>query len=211
MKFKQRRTASNILTLLSAYLIALGCGQPTKTPSQETPPATSSTVAASPQKTADDGDTVRLSPDAFPGLPISVHTELKRRGCTIPQIYFPKDPSNVVKGHFTTNSQMDIAALCSRKAVSSILLFRNSSTSNISELAPAPDSQYLQDVGQGQIGFSRYLAPADSKYIQQHAEIDGGPKPPPIDHEGINDIFVEKGSTVWYWYNGKWEQLAGAD
>ncbi|PYR66590.1 MAG: hypothetical protein DMG20_12690 [Acidobacteria bacterium] len=39
----------------------------------------------------------------------------------------------------------------------------------------------------------------------------GGPKPPPIDHLGINDVFIEKASVVWYFYQGKWLQLQGAD
>ncbi len=25
-----------------------------------------------------------------------------------------------------------------------------------------------------------------------------------IDHDGINDAFVEKASTIKYWYDGKW-------
>jgi hypothetical protein len=38
-----------------------------------------------------------------------------------------------------------------------------------------------------------------------------GPKPPPIDHLGIDDAFLEKASVVHYYYQGKWLQLTGAD
>jgi hypothetical protein len=39
----------------------------------------------------------------------------------------------------------------------------------------------------------------------------GGLKPARIDHQGINDYFVDKGSTVHYFYRGKWLQLIGSD
>jgi hypothetical protein len=29
--------------------------------------------------------------------------------------------------------------------------------------------------------------------------------------DGINNIFVEKGSLVWYWDGGRWLKLTGAD
>jgi hypothetical protein len=51
----------------------------------------------------------------------------------------------------------------------------------------------------------------DARFISQHHKRYGGPEPPPLDHEGINDAFVEKASGVWYWYRGKWLRLSGAD
>jgi hypothetical protein len=94
--------------------------------------------------------------------------------------------------------------------VSSLLVFRNSSTADIQELASAPDLNYLQgDVET--IAYSRALGVADSHYILSHYEAYGSLKPPPLDHEGINDCFVEKGSTVWYWFDGQWLPLTGAD
>lgn len=35
--------------------------------------------------------------------------------------------------------------------------------------------------------------------------------PPPPDHDGIKDIFVEKASVVLYWHGGRWVKLQGAD
>jgi hypothetical protein len=32
-----------------------------------------------------------------------------------------------------------------------------------------------------------------------------------IDHNGIDDAFLEKASITWYWYKGRWMQLQGAD
>ena len=80
------------------------------------------------------------------------------------------------------------------------------------ELARQPDRNYLQNVGPGGvIGFSRALGVADPKFIREHHEWYGGPEPPPLDHDGINDMFVGKASVVWYRHAGRWLQLTGAD
>jgi hypothetical protein len=155
------------------------------------------------------GDIVRLAPDALANLTDAIKTHLKRRGCTIPQ-FGSTGQNNVIRGSFTRPHQADTAVLCSVKGVSSILVFRADSASNVVELMPLPDDNFMQDMGHGKMEFSRLIAPADAKYIQEHAEKFEGPKPPPMDHEGINDIFAEKGSTVWYWDDGKWLELAGA-
>lgn len=154
---------------------------------------------------------VRLTPRTFQNLPAAVVQELERRKCTIPQVWAAQAPGNVVTGHFTAAGQVDLALLCSRERVSSILVFRKSSPAEVAELATAPDVDYLQVVAGGRIGYSRALGVADSQYIQTHYLRYGGPKPPPLDHEGIDDAFVEKGSHVWYWYEGQWLQLTGAD
>ena len=49
------------------------------------------------------------------------------------------------------------------------------------------------------------------KYIQDHYVRYGGPKPPQLDHDGIDDGFDGKASVVRYWYGGRWLQLQGAD
>jgi len=159
-----------------------------------------------------DAATVRLRPGAVPGLPEPVRQELDRRGCSIPQNFATKRPHNVVRGRFTSSSQLDIAVLCSRNRVSSILVFRGGSPAAVAELAREPDLTYLQVVEVGDVvGYSRALGVADAKYIREHHRQYGGPKPPRLDHDGINDIFIEKGSVVWYWSSGRWLQLTGAD
>jgi len=158
-----------------------------------------------------DEETVRLLPGAFDDLSSSVQEELKRRGCTIPQVYPGVERSNIVRGRFTAPDQIDVAVLCSRGRVSSILIFQNESATVIAELASAPDRNYLQGIGGGVIGFSRALGVASPRYIQEHYEAFGGLEPPPLNHDGVNDVFVEKGSVVWYWYEGQWLQLTGSD
>jgi hypothetical protein len=61
-------------------------------------------------------------------------------------------------------------------------------------------------------GFNRGIDAVDEAYILEHYEFYGcGPKPPPIDHQGISDAYGEKPSTTLYWYEGEWLHLAGAD
>ena len=81
----------------------------------------------------------------------------------------------------------------------------------VAEIARSSDRTYLQNAGGGRIGYSRLLAVADADLIRERHAILGGPQPPPLDHEGIDDIFVEKASRVWYWYEGQWLELTGSD
>jgi hypothetical protein len=152
----------------------------------------------------------RLAPSAFPELPTAVQRELNRRGCTIPQS-LSGTHENVVKGQFTSAKQTDWAVLCSVKRRSSILVFRDGSSASIAQLAPAPDADFLQVISDGAIGYSRGIGVAKADVIRLHYQVYGGAKPPPLDHDGIDDAFNEKGSAVWYWYRGRWRQLTGSN
>lgn len=154
---------------------------------------------------------VRLPPAAFPELPSTVVGELQRRGCTIPQEAYTKRPHNVIRGAFARPGQTDWAVLCSRNGASSILIFWNSSERNPGQVAGMEDRNFLQGLGGDQIGFSRGISPVGRKYILDHYQAYGGPAPPPIDHQGINDAFIEKASVVHYFHDGKWFRLTGAD
>ena len=154
---------------------------------------------------------VRLSPTAFPELPGNVVRELQRRGCTIPQEDYSKKPHNVVKGHFVRPGQTDWAVLCSVDGFSSILVFWNGSEKNPAEIAKVEDRGFLQgDVGD-KINYSRGIRPVGTEFIMTHFKAYGGPKPPPIDHQGIDDAFIEKASVTHYFHAGKWLRLTGAD
>jgi hypothetical protein len=157
-----------------------------------------------------DRETTRLAPSAFTSVPAAIRQELERRGCTIPQPFDSTRPSNVISGRFTSATIADWAALCSVKQASSILVFRGGSTSSVDVVATYPDLSYLQVVGPNQaIGYSRMIAVATPASIRRHNRLD--PKMPPPNHDGITDVFVEKGSTVWYWSNGHWLELLGTD
>lgn len=154
--------------------------------------------------------TTRLPPSAFPELPASIQKELARRGCTIPQP-FHASHENVISGRFTSARQTDWAVLCSIKRTSSILVFRNGSIAAVAELAAQPDVGALQVISDGVVGYSRALGVADADFIRVHHQRYGGPKPPPLDHDGIDDIAIEKGSVVRFWYRGRWLELTGSN
>jgi hypothetical protein len=154
---------------------------------------------------------VRLPPTAFPELPRNVVRELQRRGCRIPQEAFTKKQRNVIKGHFARPGEWDWAVLCSVKGLSTILVFRNGSEKNPAAIAPSEDRNYLQGITADEIGYSRDISPVGRDSIVAHFDAYGGPKPPPIDHQGIDDAFAEKGSVTWYFHAGKWLQLTGSD
>jgi hypothetical protein len=158
-----------------------------------------------------DRATVRLGPEEFPELPRSIQSELRRRGCSIPQPFTNGRRQNVIRGSFIRSGQVDWAALCSRQRASAILVFVNSDPRLVEELASRLDADYLQAIDTTRIGYSRTISVALVEYIRQHRERYGGPKLPQLTHAGINDAFVEKASVVWYWHRGSWLQLTGAN
>lgn len=85
---------------------------------------------------------MRLSPDVFAELTEALRADLRRRGCTIPQVRTGMR-DNVIHGYFTKPNQTDTAVLCSREHVSSILVFRNDSISDVADFAPVPDENFM--------------------------------------------------------------------
>jgi hypothetical protein len=158
-----------------------------------------------------DEQTVRLPASAFRELPYLVRIELDRRGCTIPQVWDAAKPVNVIKGSFIRAGQIDWAALCSVRRISTILIFRNSTVDHVIEIGREADVAKLQGVGGYKIGYSREISAVGRDFIMRHYQAYEGVKPPPINHLGIDDAFVEKSSMVHYFYRGKWIELTGAD
>lgn len=155
---------------------------------------------------------VRLPPRSFNRLPAVIVGDLERRRCRIPQTFTSGAPHNVIRGSFASKGQSDWAVLCSRNARSSILIYWNGSTRNVGRIGDAADSNFLQTIdGNGTIGFSRLISPVGRDTIIASYRSYGGPRPPKIAHDGIDDIYVEKASVVLYFYRGRWIELQGAD
>jgi beta-lactamase regulating signal transducer with metallopeptidase domain len=158
----------------------------------------------------------RVSPEAFPNLPFEVRTELRNRGCLMPEQTAVNEETpgqwrNVIEGEFFEKGKTSYAVLCSVNEWSSILVFRNASDRHPDELAKSEDKNQLQGIGNGKIAYSRAIQPADSRFILNHYRAYGGPEPPPLDHQGIDDVFLEKASVTYYWYRGEWRALTGSD
>jgi hypothetical protein len=164
-------------------------------------------------RAADSNRTVRrLRVEDYPKLPSAVAAVLQSRHCTIPQPNKDGPARNVIKGEFFRKGQKGWAVLCSHCGKSSILVFRNNNDSSPDEIAESPDHQFLiNNTWQGGTVYSREISAVGQEFILRHYRAYTGPKPPPIDHNGIDDAFLEKASITWYWHNGKWAQLQGAD
>lgn len=155
----------------------------------------------------------RLPPVFFKEVPAPVLRRLDEIGCRIPQTYYQHKPHNIIRGQFRKPGQFDWAVLCSKNGKSSILVFWAGSPEGYTAIAQSEeeDKVFLQDMGEG-IGYSRQISPVGKDRILFSYRELGGTKPPnPIDHEGIDDAFIEKASTVLYWHKGSWLRLTGAD
>jgi hypothetical protein len=150
-----------------------------------------------------------LGPDAFPEIPSAVRSALQRRGCRVPQPFASRVPRGVIRGSFYRPGVVDVAILCMQRDVSVILIFRGANANAVEEFQSRPNANYMQTIdGAGRIGFSRAIAVASPAVIRrQHARY-GGPLPKQLDHDGIDDLYVEKASTIWYWQG---RQVAAAD
>ena len=152
-----------------------------------------------------------VPPDAFPQLPDTVKSTLRSLKCAIPQPSGSGPQRNVIRGDFFTRGQTGWAVLCSIGGFSSILVFRDNLDAHPEELERSEDKGYLQNLGNDVIGYSREITAVDRNVIMTSYREHGGPEPPPIDHHGIDDAFLEKASVIHYWYEGHWLKLQGAD
>lgn len=158
----------------------------------------------------------RLPPEAFPKLPVPIASILRGRRCVIPQpviLQAGADTAlrNVIRGEFFEKGQTAWAVLCWGGGSSSILAFRNDRDAHPEELARSSDDIYLEDLGGGRISYGREISAVNQKFIMDHYRAYGGPEPPPVDHQGIDDAFVGKASITHYWYRGEWRRLTGSD
>ena len=131
----------------------------------------------------------------------------------IPQSYIFSRPQNAIQGQFYRPGQSDWAVLCSRDGASTILIYPAGKVRAVEELAREKDQLHIETTQEGAaiLGFLRLIRPIGEEWIVSHYDAYGGPKPPPIDHQGIDDAYVEHASVVRYWHNGQWLELTGAD
>lgn len=161
---------------------------------------------------ADDaiGKIRRVPVEAFPELPAAVAGVLRARNCRVPQPSPEGAPRNAIRGDFFVKGEAGWAVLCSVNNSTALLAFRNDRDAKPDTVTIRDDRTYLQ-MNSDSISYSRQITTAGHDYIMRHYRAYGGPEPPPIDHHGIDDAFLEKASTTWYFYQGKWLPLRGAD
>jgi hypothetical protein len=141
----------------------------------------------------------RLPIGAFPNLPPAIAGVLRARKCEVPQPTESGPPRNVIRGEFFAKGEECWAVLCSGNSSTSLLVFRS------------PRDTSPATVTRSETTYAREIAPVGRDFIMRHYRAYGGPEPPPIDHQGIDDAFVEKASVTWYFHSGQWLRLQGAD
>lgn len=149
---------------------------------------------------------VRETPvSEFSQLPPPVRQDLNRRGCTVPQPPASRKLANAIHGHFQDSQHTDWAVLCDsqKTGTSMLLVYWNGNLSH--PVALAKSKLRLSDKCWAEIW------PVDKVFIMEHYRAYGGPKPPPINHQGINIGICEKASTVSYFYRKHWLTLTGSD
>lgn len=151
----------------------------------------------------------RPPPSAFTELPSQIITALEKQGCTIPQVYDEAKPHNLITGSFADRRQLDWAVLCSRDGKSSLIVFWGGPSRCPPKPLEAADRDFLQGIGGDAAGYSRRInAIGRGKILEFYFNVKGGSLPP-IDHQAIENLFVDKTSFVLYCHQGKWLELSG--
>jgi hypothetical protein len=153
----------------------------------------------------------RLGVEAFPQLPTAVAGVLRARNCRVPQPLADGAPRNVIRGEFIAKGEAGWAVFCSANNSTALLAFRNDRDTNPDTVTTSEDRSYMQGPDGKEPGYSNQITAVGRDFIMRHYRAYGGPKPPPIDHHGIDDAFLEKASVTWYFHAGKWLRLQGAD
>jgi hypothetical protein len=153
----------------------------------------------------------RLGVEAFPQLPTAVAGVLRARNCRVPQPLADGAPRNVIRGEFIAKGEAGWAVFCSANNSTALLAFRNDRDTNPDTVTTSEDRSYMQGPDGEEPGYSHQIAAVGRDFIMRHYRAYGGPQPPPIDHQGIDDAFLEKASVTWYFHAGKWLRLQGAD
>jgi hypothetical protein len=143
------------------------------------------------------------TPSSFSHLSAAIVDALNSEGCRIPQGIINNEvvATNVISGDFAQKGQTDWAILCSRQGRQYIRLFWGGTVRCPSRISMGSHAE----------DFDRAIGTADGNFIVDRYKAYGGPKPPPINHLGINYQYLERASLVRYCYRGKWLELTGAD
>lgn len=155
---------------------------------------------------------IKLSLSKFPELPNDIRLLAVKKGCQIPQSFALSKPHNVIQGSFASKGGKDWALLCSKNGKSSIFIIFGEKQTCSNEIAIHEDHNFLQKMDEkNKLRYSRVLSIASVENILKHQKAYGGPLPYSMDHQGIDDAFIEKASTIYYCENGKWLSLTGSD
>jgi hypothetical protein len=146
---------------------------------------------------------IRLLPTAsFPQLPPAVARELDAMDCMIPQTYEAGGPENVINGSFEKQGSSDWAVLCSVKGITTLYVFFGSDLEKPLALRHQEDSKWLGKEWSFDYGSAWGISTVPAQSM---------PRTDNMDHDGIEDAFVEQHSVVHYYRQGRWTTLEAGD
>jgi len=153
---------------------------------------------------------IRLLPVAsFPALPAQVATELKRRGCMVPQSFEAKQPENVIHGAFRAHGSDDWAVLCSVEKTTTLYVFFAGQAESPVALRSQADSAWLgAEPGSLVSGSAWGIAVRSAAELRSTPALRRGLT---IDHDAIDDARLERSLTIHYFEGGRWISLNGDD
>jgi hypothetical protein len=159
----------------------------------------------------------RLPPDSFPALPKVVRESLVSRRCQIPMPDAAR--ANVITGAFTAKAAVEWAVLCSVHDTAQILILNARNGTVVDSLNRSGDSGWIQGNGGNTWLFSREIAVVSMSQLNvvppdttsEDVVYYGAFLPKPIDHDGIDEAFSGKGSTTFYFAQGRWFSVASSD
>jgi hypothetical protein len=157
----------------------------------------------------------RLPPSVFRGLRATVRRDLERRQCLIPQPWTTHEQQNVIRGAFTRVDAIEWAVLCSVRDTSQILVYRSAPTNTahvVDSLERSADAEWVQDIGDGRSGYSRLIRALPRQGISAwRVDVNRNTIPQPIDHDAIEQVFLEKAAQAFYFARGRWYRHITAD
>jgi hypothetical protein len=150
---------------------------------------------------------IRLLPlSSFPGLPAVVVAQLNERKCMVPQTYEAHVPENVFHGALERKGSDDWAVLCSVNGITTLYVFFQSQFTAPMALRHQHNTEWLGSEVLGAYGSAWGIAlrhPSQFPIARSSAFADRSN----LDHDGIEDAFIEKSSTTHYFQNGSWITL----
>jgi hypothetical protein len=149
---------------------------------------------------------IRLLPlESFPQLPSAVISALREKHCMIPQTYEAREPENVIYGAFEKKDSKDWAALCAADGTTTLYVFFASQPGLPVEIRHQQDSAWLGSEQAGVYGSAWGIATRHAEQLQRIAH------GMTLDHDGIEDSFVEKSSSTHYFQTGGWKIFSGGN
>lgn len=145
---------------------------------------------------------IRLLPlESFPQLPSVVTGALREKHCMVPQTYEAHAPENVIRGAFEKKDSKDWAALCSVNGTTTLYVFFASQPGVPVEIRHQQNSEWLGSEQAGVYGSAWGIAVRHAEQIKKAV----------LDHDGIEDSFVEKSSSIHYFQSGDWKILSSGN